>query len=98
MRISRFRPFVVLCLLRSYRTFLIHISREALMYQFQTEDTALQAARLLAVYERAPILVMARGMRALYTIGPLNNAAVHHAGQHMATVYRSGRVDYMGLT
>ena len=68
------------------------------MYQFHTEETALQAAGLLAVYERAPILVMARGMRALYTIGPLNNAAVDHAGQHMATVYRSGRVDYMGLT
>jgi hypothetical protein len=98
MSISRFRPFVVLCLLRSYRTFLILISREALMYQFQTEDTALQAARLLAVYERAPILVMARGTRALYTIGPLNNAAVHNAGQHMATVYRSGHVDYTGLT
>jgi len=63
------------------------------MYQFQREDTALQAARFLTVYERAPILVMARGLRALYTIGP-----VHKAGQHMATVYRSGRVDYMGLT
>src|SRR4026207_2430868 len=98
MRLSRFRPFVVLCLLRSYRTFLILISREALMYQFQTEDTALQAARLLAVYEGAPVLGVARGRGARYTTGPLNNAAVHHAGQHMATVYRSGRVDYMGLT
>ena len=67
------------------------------MYQFRREDTALQAAKLLAVYERAPILVMARGSRTLYTIGPLDNAAVHQAGQHMATVYRSGRVDYLGL-
>ena len=68
------------------------------MYQFRRQDTALQAARLLAVYERASVLVLARGIMALYTIGPLNNAAVHKAGQHMATVYRSGRVDYMGLT
>jgi hypothetical protein len=68
------------------------------MYQFRREDMALQAARLLAVYERQPIAVMARGLMNLFTIGPINNAAVHEAGRHMATVYRSGHVDHMGLT
>jgi len=67
------------------------------MYQFRREDMALQAARLLAVYERQPIVVMARGLMDLFTIGPINNAAVHEAGRLMATVYRSGHVDYMGL-
>ena len=70
---------------------------EALMYQFRREDMALQAARLLAVYETQPIAVMARGFMNFFTIGPINNAAVHEAGRHMATVYRSGRVDHMGL-
>jgi hypothetical protein len=67
------------------------------MYQFRREDMALQAAKLLAVYERQPILVMARGFMGLYTIGPLDNAVVHEAGRHMATVYRSGHVHHMGL-
>jgi hypothetical protein len=67
------------------------------MYQFRREDMALQAARLLAVYESQPIVVMARGRMNFFTIGPLNNAAVHEAGRHMATVYRSGHVDHMGL-
>jgi len=67
------------------------------MYQFRREDMALQAARLLAVYEAEPIMVMARGFLGLFTIGPLNSAAVHEAGRHMATVYRSGHVDNMGL-
>jgi hypothetical protein len=68
------------------------------MYQFRREDMALEAARLLAVYERQPIVVMARGLMNLFTIGPLNSAAVHEAGRHMATVYRSGHVDHMGIT
>jgi len=67
------------------------------MYQFRREDMALQAARLLAIYEGQPILVMARGLMNFFTIGPINNAAVHEAGRHMATVYRSGHVDHMGL-
>jgi hypothetical protein len=67
------------------------------MYQFRREDMALQAAKLLAVYERQPIVVMARGLMDLYTIGPINNAGVHEAGRHMATVYRSGYVEHMGL-
>ena len=67
------------------------------MYQFRREDMALQAARLLAVYETQPILVMARGFMGLFTIGPLSSAAVHEAGRHMATVYRSGHIDHMGL-
>ena len=68
------------------------------MYQFRREDMALQAARVLAVYETQPIAVMARGFMGLFTIGPLNSALVHEAGRHMATVYRSGNVDHMGLT
>ena len=67
------------------------------MYQFRREDMALQAARLLAVYERQPIVVMARGFMGLFTIGPMNNPALHEAGRHMATVYGSGQVDHMGL-
>jgi len=67
------------------------------MYQFRREDIALQAARLLAVYESEPILVMTRSIMHLFTIGPINNAAVHLAGRHMATVYPSGYVDYMRL-
>ena len=67
------------------------------MYQFRREDMALEAARLLAVYERQPIVVMARGFMNLFTIGPINNAVVHEAGRHMATVYCSGHVDHMGL-
>ncbi len=67
------------------------------MYQFRREDMALQAARLLAVYETQPIVVMVRGFMNFFTIGPINNAAVHEAGRHMATVYRSGHVDHMGL-
>ena len=67
------------------------------MYQFRREDAALQAARLLAVYETQPILVMARGFMGLFTIGPLSSAAVHEAGRHMATVYRSGHIDHMGV-
>jgi hypothetical protein len=67
------------------------------MYQFRREDMALQAARLLAIYERQPIVVMVRGFMNFFTIGPINNAAVHEAGRHMATVYSSGHVDHMGL-
>ena len=67
------------------------------MYQFRGEDMALQAARLLAVYERQPIVVMARGLMDFFTIGPMNSAAIHEAGRHMATVYRSGQVEHMGV-
>ena len=67
------------------------------MYQFRREDMAFEVARLLAVYEGQPIVVMARGLMDFFTIGPINNAAVHEAGRHMATVYCSGHVDHMGL-
>ena len=67
------------------------------MYQFRSEDMALEAARLLAVYARQPIAVMNRGVMDLFTIGPMNSAAVHEAGRHMATVYSSGQVTHMGL-
>jgi hypothetical protein len=67
------------------------------MYQFRREDAALEAARLLAVYERQPIVVVARRFLNLFTIGPIDNAAVHEAGRHMATVYRSGHIDHMGV-
>jgi hypothetical protein len=65
------------------------------MYQFRREDMALQAATLLAVYERKPILVMARGIKDQFSIGPISNAAIHAAGRHVATVYRTGHVDFM---
>jgi hypothetical protein len=67
------------------------------MYQFRREDMALQAASLLAIYEGQPILVMARGLMNFFTIGPINNAAVHEAGRHMATVYRSGHIEHMHM-
>jgi hypothetical protein len=67
------------------------------MYQFRREDIAVQAAMLLAVYERTPVMVMARESMNLFSIGPTNNAAVHGAGRHIATVYRQGQVHYMGL-
>ena len=67
------------------------------MYQFRREDMAFQAARLLAIYEGQPIVVMARGLMDFFTIGPISSAAVHEAGRHMATVYRSGHVDHMAL-
>ena len=66
------------------------------MYQFRRQDMASRAARLLAVYERQPIVMMARGFMDLFTIGPITNVAVHVAGRHLVTVYRSGRVDFMG--
>ena len=53
---------------------------------------------LLAVYERTPVMVMARESMDLFSIGPTNNAAVHGAGRHIATVYRQGQVHYMSLT
>ena len=67
------------------------------MYQFRRHDIALQAARLLAVYERQPIVVMVRGSMNLFSVGPMTNAAVQAAGRHMATVDHSGRVQYMGI-
>ena len=39
------------------------------MYQFRREDIALQAAMLLAVYERTPDMVMARDSMDLFSIG-----------------------------
>jgi hypothetical protein len=95
IRISCFISFVVLRLLRSFSTSLILSIARTLMYQFRRQDMALQAARLLAV--RQPIVVMVRGLMDLFTIGPITHAAVHVAGRHMATVYRSGRVRYNGL-
>jgi len=67
------------------------------MYQFVTKDMALHAATLLAVYERKPIMVTACGTMDRFSIGPVNNVAVHEAGRHIATVYHPGRVAYMGL-
>ena len=66
------------------------------MFQFRQEDSALQAAKLLAVREAAPILVMAPLTAEIYSIGRRHSAALREAGRHVATVYWSGRVDYMG--
>jgi hypothetical protein len=62
-----------------------------------TRGHGIAGSKLLAFYETQPIVVMARGLMDFYTIGPINKAAVHDAGRHMATVYRSGHVDYMGV-
>jgi hypothetical protein len=61
------------------------------MYQFRGEDMALQAAMLLAVYERTPLMVMARGSMDLFSIGPTNNASVNNSGRHIATDYLNGQ-------
>lgn len=66
------------------------------MFQFREEDTALQAAKLLAVYERTPVLVMTRGMLNVFSIGSWNSPAIHQAGRHMATVHSSGHVELHG--
>ena len=67
------------------------------MYQFRGQDMAFQVARLLAVYERQPIAGMVRDFMELFTVGPMTDAAVQVAGRHIATVYRSGHVQYKGL-
>lgn len=63
------------------------------MFQFNKEETALEAARFLAVREAEPILVMARWPMDVFSIGPRRNAALMEAGRHVATVYGSGHVD-----
>ena len=50
------------------------------------------AAKVLAVREVRPILVMACAARDVYSIGLQTNPAVLAAGTHVATVYGSGRV------
>jgi hypothetical protein len=67
------------------------------MFQFRKEDSALQAAKVLAVREAAPILVMVPLNAEVYSIGPRHSAALREAGRHVATVHWSGRVDYMGI-
>jgi hypothetical protein len=66
------------------------------MFQFSKEETALEAARFLAVREATPILVVTRWPREVFSIGPRHSAALREAGRHVATVYWSGRVDYLG--
>lgn len=60
------------------------------MFQFRTRNSAVRAAKVLAVREVRPILVMASAARDVYSIG--TNTAVLCAGTHVATVYGSGRV------
>ena len=67
------------------------------MFQFSKEETALEAAKFLAVHQATPIFVMARWPMEVYSIGPRCSAALMEAGRHVATVYWSGHVDYMGL-
>jgi hypothetical protein len=63
------------------------------MFQFRKEDAALEAAKLLAVREAEPILVMARAAADVFNIGRRNNEALREPGRHGATVYWSGHVD-----
>ena len=63
------------------------------MFQFRNKNTAVMAAKVLAVREVRPILVMACAARDVYSIGLQTNAAVLCAGNHLATVFGSGRVE-----
>lgn len=62
------------------------------MFQFRKEDAAREAAKLLAVREAEPILVMARAADDVFNIGRRNNAALRETGRYVATVYWSGDV------
>ena len=64
------------------------------MFQFKKEENALQAARLLAIRNMTPIVVMSRAGLNVFSIGHPNSAAVLAAGKHVATVFGSGHVDY----
>jgi hypothetical protein len=68
------------------------------MFQFTTEDAAIQAARLLAIRQARPILVMVSNGGHVFSIGPWENKAVRQAGSYVATVYGSGHVDYQRIT
>ena len=68
------------------------------MFQFKTEDAAIQAARLLAIRQARPILVMVCAGCYVFSIGPWENMAVRRAGTYVATVYGSGHVDYQRIT
>ena len=68
------------------------------MFQFRTEEAAIQAARLLAVRQARPILVMVCTGGNVFSIGPGENKAVRRAGTDVATVYGSGHVDYQRIT
>ena len=57
------------------------------MFQFRNRNTAVMAAKVLAVREVRPILVMACTARDVYSIGLQTNAAVLGAGTHVATVW-----------
>lgn len=64
------------------------------MFQFRKEDAAIQAARMLAVRQAEPILVMVRTSGDVFSVGLSTNAALLEAGRHLATVHSSGQVDY----
>jgi hypothetical protein len=64
------------------------------MFQFRREEAAVLAAKLLAVREVGPILVVAGAGGNVFSIGLRTNAALREAGRHVATVYWSGQVDY----
>ena len=62
------------------------------MYQFDTEDHAIQAARVLAVRRSVAIKVLRSSTR-VWTISPITNPSPVASGRHVATVYDSGLVD-----
>ena len=71
--------------------------RKDSMHQFRRQDIAVQVARLLAVWKRLPIIVMARSLMDWFTVAPITTVAVHVAGRHVARVSRSELVRYRGL-
>ena len=62
------------------------------MYQFETEQEAVQAAWLLAINRAVPIRVM-RSSTNVWTIGPFNPRLPMN-GRHVATVHTTGRVEH----
>jgi len=67
------------------------------MYQFDTEDQAIQAARALAIGRSVPIKVLRSSTR-VWTISPITDPSPVASGHHMATVYDSGLVDRTSTT
>ena len=62
------------------------------MYQLPSQSEAIQAARLLAVIQQAPVLVMERdGL--VWSIGAEGCQVILSAGFHVATVFPSGHVE-----
>lgn len=63
------------------------------MYQLTSQSDAIQAARLMAVYEQSPVLVMQSPDLTRCSIAAEGCDLIRSMGYHVATVYPSGQVD-----